>query len=228
MDDYQRIGTRIRGIRENRGETQERLARLLGVTPEAVGHYERGRSRVSVTDLQRIADHYGVSLSYFLDRDTDNDRAAAELKRLADQTERFREEVKAMGGIFDMVYLPVYGSIPAGWPELDESELLGYEPVPRSEIKSEKSFWLKVSGDSLEGAGIDNGDLVLIDPGQEHSNGNIVGIRLETGDSVIRRAYKEEDGLRLESENPAFTTIHITEGEVTAYGVATRVQKKLI
>ncbi len=69
------IGTRIRALREREGITQEELARRLGVTPSAVGNYEREISHPKEEVLYRLftalscepnelfADYYNAKLS---------------------------------------------------------------------------------------------------------------------------------------------------------------------
>lgn len=64
---YQRIGRQIRTAREGVHLSQEELAQRLGYrSPTAVSYFESGLRKVSVYDLQRIADILGRPLSFFL------------------------------------------------------------------------------------------------------------------------------------------------------------------
>lgn len=62
---------RLKQLRESKGMTQQELADLVGVTKEAVIHWEKyGFS--SADKLQKLAGTFGVSISYLLDYDTNN------------------------------------------------------------------------------------------------------------------------------------------------------------
>jgi len=65
------LGTRIRGRRKQLGWSQERLARVVGVTFQQVQKYERGASRISASMLEAIAEALDAPISYFFDRDDD-------------------------------------------------------------------------------------------------------------------------------------------------------------
>ena len=61
------IGLRIRLRRTLLGFSQERLARLLGITFQQVQKYERGTNRVSASRLHQLSDILNVPISYFYD-----------------------------------------------------------------------------------------------------------------------------------------------------------------
>ena len=85
-----------------------------------------------------------------------------------------------------VVDIPIYGSIPAGLAEdrrqeaqgcvSIDIETLGIKPTPRT-------FALEVSGDSMINAGIDDGDIVLVENKKEFSSDDIVLAEVE-GESV--------------------------------------------
>lgn len=65
---YRRIGQRIRRAREAAQMSQEQLAHYLGYSsPATISLYESGQRRISIVDLQRIADHLGLPVSHFLE-----------------------------------------------------------------------------------------------------------------------------------------------------------------
>lgn len=57
------LGSRIRGLREERGWSQEALAHEVGIDRTYVGGVERGERNVGVDNIWRIADALGVSAS---------------------------------------------------------------------------------------------------------------------------------------------------------------------
>lgn len=62
MEDYGRVGERIRRHRIAAGMTQKRLAELLYVTQPCVSGWERGKRDVTMEDLQRVAEAIGIPL----------------------------------------------------------------------------------------------------------------------------------------------------------------------
>lgn len=225
MNQDELMGRKVRQLREDWGESQTDLARIIGYSRVAVSRYESGERPISLKTLQKVANHYGVPMTYFLGRDTDEGKAAAEFKRLAEEIERLHGEVKETlirlpGGTIDV---PIYGAIPAGWPDDVEQQPLGSFPVPESILHCKDAFWLVVCGSSLKDAGIDDGDLILIDPGADWQNGQIIAVRLETGESVVRRAYREDDRIRLQAANPQYEVLRVTNAQV--YGRVTIVHK---
>jgi transcriptional regulator with XRE-family HTH domain len=65
------IGQNIAKTRKLQGLSQENLGAYLGVTREQISHYERGAREISVTDLNKLADLFGVELADLLEEDMD-------------------------------------------------------------------------------------------------------------------------------------------------------------
>jgi len=76
-------------------------------------------------------------------------------------------------------------------------------------------------------ANIETGDLVLVDPGLDWQDGDIVALHFENGESVLRYVHKEAGQLRLEAGNPSYPPIEVNSGDLFAYGVVIRVMKDL-
>lgn len=63
---YAELGGRIRWLREQKGWTAIALAKALGLHPSAISTWERGITRVRLSELVRIAHLIGVTLEVFL------------------------------------------------------------------------------------------------------------------------------------------------------------------
>lgn len=57
---------RIRGIREDKDETQTTLAEAIGTRQQVIQRYEKGENEMTVSKLKAICEHYGVSADYIL------------------------------------------------------------------------------------------------------------------------------------------------------------------
>ena len=98
--------------------------------------------------------------------------------------------------------LPIVGTVTAGLPILAVENIEGYLPW---EAES-NCFALRVRGESMIGAGILSGDLVVVRPQSTADNGDIVVALLED-EATVKRFRRTADGVWLLPENPAFSPI---------------------
>lgn len=111
------------------------------------------------------------------------------------------------GPLYD---LPIYGAIPAGRPGEDGQEspersvsideaTLGFRPPAGSYV-------LRVRGDSMEGAGILDGDLVVIQPQRDPRPGQIVAALVD-GQTTLKRLVRSNGKVLLRAENSKYAPI---------------------
>jgi DNA polymerase V len=83
------------------------------------------------------------------------------------------------------------------------------------------TFFVRVAGDSMTGAGINDNDILVVDRSIEPTSGSIV-IAIVDGELTVKRLLKTRDSCRLVAENPNFPDLEIS-GEVPleVWGVAT-------
>jgi repressor LexA len=81
-----------------------------------------------------------------------------------------------------------------------------YFPLPRSLAGEAESFMLRVSGESMVGAGILDGDYVIVRKQQAAANGEIV-VAMIDDEATVKRLFRENGSVRLEPENPAYDPI---------------------
>jgi transcriptional regulator with XRE-family HTH domain len=70
-----KVGERIREVRKSKRIRQKVLARMVGISPGALTNFEKGRRRISLDWLQRIAEALDTPVSYFLPDEKDRNRA---------------------------------------------------------------------------------------------------------------------------------------------------------
>jgi len=91
----------------------------------------------------------------------------------------------------------------------------------------ESTFYARVSGDSMLGAGIDDGDLLVIDKSLSPENGKIAVCFID-GDFTVKRIVKEKGKLYLKAENKKYKSIELKEeSELIIWGIVEYVIKKL-
>jgi DNA polymerase V len=125
--------------------------------------------------------------------------------------------------------LPFFGArVPAGFPspaddyiegEMDLNELLIHHPAA--------TFFVRAEGDSMEGAGIHSGDILVVDRSLEAGEGDIVIAALD-GELTVKRLRRQGERLFLAPENRAWQPIEITpENDFQVWGVVSSVIRQM-
>lgn len=122
----------------------------------------------------------------------------------------------------------VQEGISAGFPspadDFKELRISIDQEVVRNE---EATFYARVSGESMQGAGLDDGDLLVIDRSMEPQHDKIAVCYID-GDFTVKRLKVTADGVFLIPENPKYQPIKVTEeNELIIWGIVTYVVKKL-
>lgn len=110
------------------------------------------------------------------------------------------------------IHLPVLGYVKAGYNLFAEENYLGEEEVSLSERKK-ADYYLKVEGNSMTGAGIMNGSLVLVRQTSRLESGEI-GVVLIGDEVTVKRVVMTKGMLILEAANPDVENRYFTPKEV--------------
>ena len=100
----------------------------------------------------------------------------------------------------EMSYVPEIGDVAAGTPLLAVENTNGYFPIPTEYLPNEKTFILRVKGDSMVDVGIFDGDRLIVEQVNTASNGEIV-VALVDDSATVKRFFKEDGHIRLQPEN---------------------------
>ncbi len=103
---------------------------------------------------------------------------------------------------------PVLGEVAAGNPLVIYPDAIDTVELPTIVRMPKDSFLLKVKGDSLKDAYIFSGDVVIVNPNSEISDGQIVVAVLDDS-AVVKRYFRQNGTITLKSENKAFKPIEI-------------------
>ena len=169
-DAAKNIGRRINACREKIGMKRPELARRLGVEPNTLYRYEIGSIGIKDSTKEKIARALGVTLSYLME--------GKEPEPIP-----FRAEPEPV--VPPQIYLPVLDQEACAgsgfnWTEV-ESGVKEWMPWPTFETGGptgpNKPYFVRVEGESMIGANIDDGCLILINPNVEVRSGDIAYIR---------------------------------------------------
>jgi len=119
-------------------------------------------------------------------------------------------------GVDRGVQVPLVGRIAAGSPTMAEQQVESMLAVP-SEFtgRTGEHFALRVAGDSMTGAGIDDGDVVLVRQQDDCDDGDIVAV-IQPGpaedEATVKRLRREDGRVVLIPENPRLEPFELAEG----------------
>lgn len=108
--------------------------------------------------------------------------------------------------------VPYYGRVHAGEPMLLPEDLIRYITVDREFVPGEDAFFLKVTGNSMIGRGIHDGDMVLVHPATTPKDGDVIVARLGA-EATLKTLRHRGSEVVLESANPADADITVAEGD---------------
>lgn len=191
-------GKKLRELRKLEGWTQEQVAKKLGITKQTYSHYENENRKPSLNMIRELAAIYQVNID-----------------------DIFAEDDKK-GMDSGLTNIPLVGTICAGDGLLAEQNIEEYiyYPFPR---KRQPDFALRVKGDSMIGAGIEDGDIVYFKKATwADYNGQIVAALInDNEEGALKRIRWSADSplIRLEPENDEYEVIEVRPNEVHICGV---------
>lgn len=201
---------RLKELRNKAGLKQSELGEKVGVSASTIGMYEQGRRSPDREMLIKLSNVFNVTLDYLVDNNNIN-TDDTDLFNLKGDV-RFLKKVKDS----DMIKIPVLGAIRAGLPLYADENIIDYEYVHQEElVMGEETFFLEVKGDSMINARILDGDRVRIrKQSYLENNGDIMAVRVNGDEATLKRVYRQQNGLVLQSENPKYAPMFFSKEDV--------------
>ena len=178
------IGDKIKIQRKRLGLTQTELGEKLGVKTNAVSKWECNRVEdIPTSKIKAMAVLFEVPPSYLIDDDSLPPSAAP-----IDLTSRHR--------------IPILGRIAAGLPLYAEQNIEGYTLTDLN--GGAEYFALRVTGDSMNAARIEDGDVIIVRRQDEVENGELAVVMVGDDDATVKRFYSTDSTVTLmpQSRNP--------------------------
>ncbi len=119
--------------------------------------------------------------------------------------------------------VPLLGRIAAGSPTMAAEQVEEYLTVPLGFAAGGEHFALRVSGDSMIGAGILDGDLVIVRRQDDADDGDVVAALVAgpaEDEATVKRLRRERGKILLVPENPALEPFELTDGRILGKVVA--------
>ena len=121
--------------------------------------------------------------------------------------------------------VPAYEGIAAGQPIYMQGQSEDRFYLPVEWLRDRNCYLLKVQGDSMEGAGIDDQDYVLVQQQSVAENRDIVAVAMDD-EATLKRFVRMGDTVLLMPENPKYEPIQLSDNQARIVGVVVGLLKK--
>ncbi|MEE8806865.1 MAG: S24 family peptidase [Lactimicrobium sp.] len=164
------------------GKTQSDISRALNIPLSTVSSWHSGASYPRVDKMQALADYFRVSM-----RDLTDDMSASD---------------------HPVLRIPLYDMISCGTGGFVDDQIIDYVVLPAEMFSPSKEYFAQYAhGDSMIGANIHDGDLVIFQKQSEPVNGMIGCFCIDDNTATCKRLSISGTQIILLPENPAYTPI---------------------
>lgn len=205
------------------------LSRKTNINKSLISSYLSGVCKAKQDKLDLIAKTLNVSEAWLMGYDVDMDRnwfEENEPSQLSIDNARYIETTTKT------IKIPVLGKVPAGVPIEAVEDILGYEELPASMLKSGNNFFaLKIDGDSMY-PDYKTGDIIIIKQQPDCNSGDDCIVMVNGDDATFKRVIKQEKSIILKPLNNNYEPYYFNEYEIMTkpvkiIGVAIEVRRKL-
>ncbi|WP_336654188.1 helix-turn-helix transcriptional regulator [Leclercia adecarboxylata] len=215
------VGQRIRELRKAKKMTINQLASLTDWDVGNISRLERGMQGYSEASLKKIAEALEVPLSeLFSFQDKKDTVGTYSINSLSQERRRdvYRVDVmdvsaSAGNGNSTRDFIEVISSIE--YVTEEARNLFGHRPANQVKL-------INVRGDSMQGT-IEPGDLIFVDVGVNHFDGDGIYVFDFSGDLFVKRLQKIKTQLHVLSDNPLYREWQITDAEMDMLHVCGKV-----
>lgn len=202
----QEFALKLKNARIQAGLTQAQVADKLGITYQAISNYERGVNRIEVETLLKLCEIYNIDINELLPDDN-----------LPNNIYPYNPT---------MYQIPILGTISAGLPMYAEQNVEGYIWI---DLGSDRDYFaLRVNGNSMNAARINDQDVLIVHKQCTVENGQIAVVLVGNEDAVVKRFYRNGNNVTLvpQSNDPKYLPqiYDITKTKIQVIGRVVRNQ----
>lgn len=186
--------------------SQATFARKVGVADSVISRWRRGITRPTPDMLRRLAEASEGRVSY-----EELLEAAGYIERKWDIDSHYYDKRTKY------LFVPLLGNIRGGEPMWMDQDLEGYLGVDASILRGE-GFALRVSGDSMSGDRIHDGDIVIVRRQNYIDPNDIAVISIDGEEATLKRVRFVDGKAVLVPSNPAYEPIIVSASRVRILG----------
>ena len=175
----------LRELMKQKGKSRNQVCDDLGFRYTTFADWYNGKKYPRIDKIEMLADYFGVLKSDLIEDKTDLPQSAIPI----DLTSQHR--------------IPILGRIAAGLPLYAEQNIEGYTLTDLN--GGAEYFALRVNGDSMNAARIEDGDLIIVRRQDEVENGELAVVMVGDDDATVKRFYSTGSTVTLmpQSTNPS-------------------------
>lgn len=172
-------GNRIKLLREEKKIRQDELAKVLSISPSAVGMYERDEREPNDEITLKLAEYFGVSTDYLLGK-SDNRNSDVPISKI-----------------------PILGTVKAGYDWLAEENIVDYITLKENIPNVGEYYALRITGDSMLPL-LAEGDLVIVHDQDDVESGQTAVVLINGEEATVKKVVKTNEGIELHAMNPYY------------------------
>ena len=162
---------------KERGITAYRVSKDTGIPTSSLTDWKKKRSKPKFKNMKILADYFNVPISYLL---------GEENEKVIDKPEKKEHQIR----------MPLFARLSCGTGSFVDDDVIEYISLPDTILNSNKEYFANYAkGDSMIGAGINDGDLLVFEKTNILDNGNIGAFCVDNEEAVCKRFRKSEQGL---------------------------------
>lgn len=218
IDDRKKIGARLEQFRKAQGWSKSKLSDVLGIYSQNVNRYLEGESDQSKIIIKLI--DYGLNPEWvrtgkgemYAEEKKASDPVQGPLNEVLKRIEQIEEKVGIGKKVGETVEVPLYShAICAGDPLTVSGHIEEYIAIPkRLTIHPAHTYAVRATGNSMIRAGIEEGDLLIVDQ-NAHIKDRCIVIASVDGEQTVKRIHLDQGRITLAPENSSYEPIAITE-----------------
>lgn len=220
---------RLKKAMSDKQMKQVDLCNKTGIDKALISNYLSGKYKAKQDKLHKLAIALDVSEGWLMGYDVDMDREWFEEK---EPSEISIDNARYIETTTKTIKIPVLGKVPAGVPIEAIQDILGYEEIPASMLKSGNNYFaLKIDGDSMY-PDYKTGDIIIIKQQNDCNSGDDCVVMVNGDDATFKRIIKQEKSIILKPLNNNYEPYYFNEYEILTkpvkiIGIAIEVRRKL-
>lgn len=174
-----------------KGLTSYQVSKATGVSQQILSFWKKKRSKPSYKKLKKVADFLEVDVDYLMGE--------------SDKIEKPEKKEH-------VVQLPLYSQICCGNGGFVDDDIIDYISLPDTILNPHKEYFAQYAkGDSMDGANIYDGDLLVFEKTNILENSQIGCFCVDNNDAMCKKFYKTDSGIiMLQPANDKYDPIAVT------------------
>lgn len=188
----------LKYLRENKGVSINELSKKINVNSSTLSRWENEKNGATIDNAIDVANFFDVSMADLVGRDLMFDNA------------------KVIDSPSDVILIPIYGSIKAGVPLENQTDIVEYMEIPKNWTKGNKKlFGLQLSGDSMYPK-YNDGEKIIFEQTNdiETYKNKDCAVMINHTESTFKKVIINDNGMILQPYNSNYDIMPFSKDEI--------------